>query len=249
MAVNKLTKKIKYLLVMYGICTALFAMDACAYIFRGNYVKSVIRSYGITISALLYKVTLLLYLLTGVCILINFLNGWMFGFDENNYYHRNAGWYVYSLLFILGTAVLMYLLFSIRTQLDTGLFISLVLYMLVPFIAIIFQILFYGISISNIGLAVTLTLFFIFYLKQQAEEKQKFKIYYAKERNMIISMLMLTLMIICMSTSIVTCVAHMQKIAHENSIKDSQNMAHLVRSDIENSFLAFLTSAEMISSD
>ncbi|MDY2628731.1 MAG: diguanylate cyclase [Lachnospiraceae bacterium] len=278
MAVNKLTEKIKYLLVMYGICAALFVMDACAYIFRGNtdalslfmtrfcnngvfllnvllsviflhYVKDIIRSYGIAIPGMPYKISLCFYLLTGVCVVINFFNRWMFGFDESNYYHRNTGWYVYSLLFVLGTAALMYILFSIRTQLDAGLFISLILYVLVPFVAIIFQMFIYGISISNIGLAATLTLLFFFYLRRQEKAKKKLKISSILERNMISTILMFTLMIICMSTSIITCIAHMQKIAHENSIKDRQNVAQLVRSDIENSFLAFLTASQMITGD
>lgn len=278
MAVNGLTEKIKYLLMMYGICAALFVMDACAYIFRGNtdalslfmtrfcnngvfwlnvslsviflnYVKGIIRSYGITVSKRLYKTALFLYLLTGVCVVINFFSGWMFGFDENNYYYRNTGWYVYTLLFILGTAVLMYILFSVRSRLNAGMFILLILYILVPFIAIIFQVFFYGISISNIGLAVTLTLFLVFYLRQQMEKKRRLKVYPSKEHNMIVTMLMFTLMVICMGTSIVSCVSHMQKIAGENSMKDSRNVAQLVRSDIENSFLEFLTVSEMITGD
>ena len=36
LAVNKMTQKTKYLMVMFGISMVLFLFDACAYIFRGN---------------------------------------------------------------------------------------------------------------------------------------------------------------------------------------------------------------------
>ncbi|MGN0466958.1 MAG: diguanylate cyclase domain-containing protein [Lachnospiraceae bacterium] len=278
MAVNKMTKKIRHLIVMYGICVILFLMDACAYIFRGNtdsfslfmtrfsnnsifllnvllavfflnYFKNTIKNCGITIPKLPYRATLFFYLLAGACVIINFFNGWMFYFDTNNYYHRNIGWYIYSSFFVVGMAILIGTLLSIRTKLDMRLLIVLISYLLAPFLAIILQIFLYGISISNIGVAITLTLVLLFYLKHQEEEKRKLKISYTKERNMISTMIMITLMIICMSASIIICVIHIQKIAHENSIKDSQNVAQLVRSDIENVFLSCLTSSEIITSD
>lgn len=36
LAINKMTKKTKYLMMMFGFSTAMFLLDACAYIFRGN---------------------------------------------------------------------------------------------------------------------------------------------------------------------------------------------------------------------
>ena len=70
-----------------------------------------------------------------------------------------------------------------------------------------------------------------------------------KEKTMYVTIFMLILMVICMSASIISCVANIQKVATENAEKDNRNIAHLVQSDIENTFLPYLTVTQMVASD
>ena len=278
LAINKMTKKTKYLMMMFGFSTAMFLLDACAYIFRGNtdelsvfmtrfsnigififnvgiiitfvgYFYNIVGMNGIHLSGIYARLAILFYLLAGLCIVINFFNNWMFYFDEKNYYHRNFGWYVYTGFLVLGILVIVYATLSIRKQISKSLFIVLLLYEAAPFIPVIVQIFLYGITVANIGVTSSLTLLLLFYIKQQAKEKKKQGISDAKENNMFITIIMLALMVVCMSFSIISCVANIQNIAAENSEKETRNIAHLVRADIENNFLPYLTTAKIITSD
>ena len=123
------------------------------------------------------------------------------------------------------------------------------LYEFAPFIAIIIQIFIYGISIANIGITVCLTILLLFNIRQESEKKKMSGINDTKEKTMYVTIFMLILMVICMSASIISCVANIQKVATENAEKDNRNIAHLVQSNIENTFLPYLTVTQMVASD
>lgn len=278
LAVNKMTQKTKYLMVMFGLSMALFLFDACAYIFRGNtdwlsiimtrvsnnglfvlnicltvtfvgYFYNALSLNGINLSGIYSKISIFFFISAGACLIINCFTNWMFYFDDDNYYHRGIGWYIYTVFLTIGILVVVYATILIRKKIARRFFTVLLLYEFAPFIAIIIQIFIYGISIANIGITVCLTILLLFNIRQESEKKKMSGINDTKEKTMYVTIFMLILMVICMSASIISCVANIQKVATENAEKDNRNIAHLVQSDIENTFLPYLTVTQMVASD
>jgi len=275
LAVNKMTDRIKYLMLMYGCCIGLFIFDALAYIFRGNvtpfcyfmtklsnnvvfgfnailslifvgYLKGILEENRVRISKYVYLSAVGCFATAGAFTLINYFADVLFYLDEGNNYHRNPMWYVYAALFLIGDLILIGILLKARKRLSGRIYVTTLLYLIAPLIALLVQMIIYGFSITNIGITATLTLLIIFYLKQEEDNKKKRNQDSTKERSMVATLAMLAIMVVCMSISIISCVINIQKVVSENIRKDSNNVAQLVKADIENEFLTFLTASEMI---
>jgi len=278
LTINRMTDKIKYLMMMFGCCVGLFIFDALAYIFRGNvdpfcyfmtkmsnnlvfsfnavlsmvfvgYLKGLMVENRVRVSRYPYISALVCFGLAGGLTVVNYFVDFLFYLDETNTYYRNPAWYVYAVLFLIGDLILIGVLFGARKKLDGKIYITTLLYMVVPLIALLIQMIVYGFSITNLGITASLTLLMIIYLKQEEEKKKKSNQDGSKERSMVTTLIMLAIMVVCMSVAIITCVVNIQKVVSDNTKKESSNVAQLVKADIENEFLTFLTTSEMIAND
>lgn len=87
--------------------------------------------------------------------------------DVDNYYHRNFLHPLAMVLPILGMAVDLSIMFQYRKEVDGQLFVSLISYMILPSFAMIFQTFYYGISLVNIAISISMILLFINAMNEQ----------------------------------------------------------------------------------
>ena len=81
--------------------------------------------------------------------------------DEHNFYHRNFLHPVSMILPILGMIIDFTLVFEARKKISRQIFISLISYMVLPIMAMIFQTFYYGISLINIAISISMIFMFV----------------------------------------------------------------------------------------
>lgn len=79
----------------------------------------------------------------------------MYYFDESNLYHRNTGWYIYTILNLICILASSVMSIRYRRAVSKTMLTALLLYAFAPVIAIVLQVFIYGISITNIGILST----------------------------------------------------------------------------------------------
>ena len=97
--------------------------------------------------------------------------------DAQNYYHRNPGYYISLFLPMLGMLLDLSLLIQFRKNLTRGILAGLVSYIVLPFAAAIVLLFYYGISLINIAISISVILMFLETMIEQekmvaAQERQ-----------------------------------------------------------------------------
>lgn len=117
-----------------------------------------------------------LWMICGICIIyaicltLSQFFHWFYYFDSNNYYHRNSG-YVWSVaLGLVGMLILLVMLIVYRRSFSKYIGGAMLLYVLMPLIASVVQLMFYGISILNIGITMANLLIFMTFEIEQSRE-------------------------------------------------------------------------------
>lgn len=87
--------------------------------------------------------------------------------DANNYYHRNFLHPLSMLLPFLGMGIDLTVMFQYRKDISRQVFVSLISYMALPFVAVIFQTFYYGISLVNIAISISMILLFVVAMNEQ----------------------------------------------------------------------------------
>ena len=264
---------IKQIVKMLFISCALFAFDAFAYVFRGNtdsfslfmtrfsnfavfflnmllayvsigYIYSILRERNAAPGDIYRKIVCISFWVAVAILTVNLFTGWMYTFDESNYYHRGWGWYVYTGLSLVCLLSSCTLLFKFYRMLDRFTRLSLLLFELFPIVAILIQSVVYGISITNIGIGVCILLVLVAYLIRwnQAAITEKYDT--ARIRRSYDITILLIIMLISMSSSIASYVLSVRQAASEISVSNSQIIAHIVSDRLENMFLRPITVAE-----
>lgn len=278
-SMNKNKKKsMKLFIGMFITIAFIFFSDGCAYIFRGNvddlsltvarvsnflvfllnfvlvnifidYIYSLIKEKGISPSIKYRRVINVCAAIAVVILVINIFTKWMYYFDSNNYYHRNFGWYIYMLLSLVCIISSSIITITYRKALGNTTVIALLIYALIPIVAIIFQSLFYGAPITNIGIAIGIVLMLYVYLKdwgkseyEDLETKQKGK----KTLEIII---LFAIMTISMSASIISCIVSIDRISKKNAESDSKIIASMIGDSVRSELLRPITVAETMSKD
>lgn len=112
------------------------------------------------------------YLITGICVLgfsivtISQFTGFLYTFDEHNLYHRADGYLVISI--VAGLMVLM--MIAVTCTHSRGIWrqtVPLLLVFLLALVATVIQLLFYGISLVNIGMVAGVLVMFFAYEKDR----------------------------------------------------------------------------------
>lgn len=93
--------------------------------------------------------------------------------DAQNYYHRNPAYPVSSLIPMCGAAVELISLIQYRRNVSREIFVSLVSYMILPVVAVIVQLFYYGISLINIAISISIILMFVSATAEQNKELAK----------------------------------------------------------------------------
>ena len=87
--------------------------------------------------------------------------------DAQNYYHRNPGYYMSLFLPMLGMLLDLSLLIQFRQNLTRGIFAGLVSYIVLPFAAAIVLLFYYGVSLINISISISIILMFFETMMEQ----------------------------------------------------------------------------------
>ncbi len=264
----------KQLKWMFYLTAVSFFSEACAYIFRGNtdrisliitrisnfgvflvniilitffikYMYSLLCECGVTPSKIYIKIVSVSVVIELIILVSNVVTKWMYYFDESNYYHRNTGWYIYTVLNLVCILTNGVMCIRYRKSVKKFLLAALLLYIFAPVIAIILQTFIYGISITNIGVFAALFLMLLAYLKEWSESDTRKD----KERKVLDSIVLFIIMTISMSAAIVSCIISINKISEENSESNSMLIAHMVNNGIENEFIRSIVVSETMSND
>ena len=255
------------------LSTALiFFSEAAAYIFRGNtdgfsrlmtgignfvvflvnlvlirlfmrYMYELLSEKGATVSKIYYRIVNASIVLNLIILVTNVFTKWMYYFDDANYYHRNTGWYVYTVINMVCIMTASVMCIHYRRSVKKTMFSALLVYAFEPLIAIIVQTFIYGISITNLGIAVAMLFMLLAYLLEWSKTKE------IKQRRTLDIMILFVIMTIIMSASIFSCIFSIQRVSSRNSKSDSMVLAHMVSDSIEREFIKPIIVAETMSND
>ena len=257
---------------MFLSTALLFFSEAAAYIFRGNtdglswfmtgagnfvvfllnlvliclfmrYMYELLNEKGVTVSKIYNRIVSTCIVLNLLILVTNLFTKWMYYFDDANYYHRNTGWYVYTILNVVCILTAGVMCIYYRRSVKKTMFAALLLYAFEPVIAIIVQTFVYGISITNLGIAIALSLMLLVYLVEWSKAKE------IKERRSLDMIILFVIMTISMSASVFSCIVSLQKISSENSERDSMILAHMVSDSIEREFIKPIVVSKTMSND
>ena len=252
----------------------IFFSEACAYIFRGDtdkvnifmnrisnfcvfflnivlinlfisYMYNLLQEKGVTPSKIYKHIVCVCVSLNIVILFSNIFTGWMYYFDESNLYHRNTGWYIYTVLNLICILASSVMSIRYRKAVSKTMLTALLLYAFAPVIAIVLQAFIYGISITNIGIFIAMIVMLLAYLKEWSRINERTE----KERRALEFVVLFIIMTISMSASMVSCIISIKRLSAKNSESNSMMIAHMVSDGIENEFLKPIVVAETMSND
>lgn len=112
------------------------------------------------------------YALSGVAVLLVIISQfthWYYYFDDHNFYHRNSGYLLSLILPMCVMAIDLFMLIQNRKKLGRMVFVSMMSYITLPFLATIALAFYYGISLTNIAISISMILMFIAAMVEQNE--------------------------------------------------------------------------------
>ena len=194
------TNKRKLLMLMQLCTAVLLFMDALAWGYRGAtgttgfYMVRISNFMVFFLSdliLLLYHLYLCDYLFNGepeeerpkrvraVCVIavvgmlmviVSQFTGLYYSFNVNNFYHRNTMYPLALAIPFAGGAIDFTMLIQYRKKVSQATFVCLFSYMLLPMIALIMLFFFYGISLINIAINISMVFMFIVAIVEQSHE-------------------------------------------------------------------------------
>lgn len=90
--------------------------------------------------------------------------------DAQNLYHRNSAYLLASLIPMCGMIIDLTMLIQYRRNVSHEILVSMVSYMILPFVAVIIQLFYYGISLINIAISISIILMFVSTMVEQNRE-------------------------------------------------------------------------------
>ena len=103
-------------------------------------------------------------------VIVSQFTGLYYSFNVNNFYHRNAMYPLSLIIPLLGGVIDFTLLIQYRKKVSQATFVCLLSYMILPMLAIIFLFFFYGISLVNIAINISMIFMFIVATVEQSRE-------------------------------------------------------------------------------
>ena len=270
-------KNLHYFKYLFAICFVLFSFESLAYIFRGNtdsvsiyinsisnfvvfsgnivlvlifslYLYGILHSINVKPKNIYRYITESLLLIAFIILLLNLFLGWMYSINEQNYYERNYMFYVYSGLILVSSIPLVVLSFVYRKEMGKKMAFMNILFVSIPFISTILQLFFQGISITNLGIGITLVIMLIIYFRDWSKSEYE-DIHEKKKKRRIELIVLFVIMAISMSASLITCLYSLDNVSKEYSQKDSTTISELVSNKIETKILEPLMVSKTMSQD
>lgn len=111
----------------------------------------------------------LIAILGVILVLVSQFTHLYYYFDANNIYHRNPGYFFSVLIPLSGEIVGLSLLIQYRAKIGRTTFVAMFSYMLLPLLTMIIQAFYYGSSLNNIAISISMILMFITATMEQNE--------------------------------------------------------------------------------
>lgn len=196
----------RYLLALYASVGLTLLFDALAWVFRGwpGSLGSVMVYVSNTMVFQLNYVVLMAYtlyvrcnlpeegqrrmrpfirFLFGACaammvmIIVNLWTHWFYFIDAQNFYHRSPGHWIAQIVGLLGTAINGVFLLKYRKQIEKGLFIAMFSYVVLPTIALVTLVFYYGLSLLHVAMCISMVFMFVaafksHYMRMTARERE-----------------------------------------------------------------------------
>ena len=272
------SKSLKLLQKLFFYAALLFFADALCYLYKGNtqpfgvfmtrfsnlavfflnyllvylstvYIYSLLQEKLARPSRVYLNIILSMFAFAGLILVVNLFTDWMYYFDAANFYHRNFGWYLYTALSLVCLATSCVLILKHRKFLDRFTLFSLLCFELFPIVAVVFQSIFYGIAITNIGIGASTILILIAYLVNWNRSDSENQFLSAQVRRSYGTSVLFLIMVVSITTTMVSCIISIRKFSSEISVRNSQIIAHIVNDHLENLFLRPITVTETMSKD
>ena len=196
-------KKKYLMLLMQLSCAILLASDAAAWAFRGspgNLERGIV--YVSNYLVFTFSDILLLFYHSYVCdclfenepkesrsirvrlvyaigivaiflVLISQFTNLYYYIDSKNYYHRNPAYFISVLLPMTGMLLDLSLLIQYRKNISHEILVAMTSYIVLPFVAAAAQIFYYGISLINIAISISMILMFLETMIEQGKTVAK----------------------------------------------------------------------------
>lgn len=108
-----------------------------------------------------------------ILVILSQFTHWYYYFDSSNIYHRNT-WHSFSIIVpMLGMVVDLILIIRDRARISVSMFVSMISYIFLPMILAVIQIFYYGVSLSNIGICISMILMFVVAMIEQNQNLAK----------------------------------------------------------------------------
>lgn len=145
------------------VMLGLYHAYVCCSLFGTSAVKNKKTNYKIRAVFLLAAVGMFLVILTQ-------FTGLYYSFDSQNLYHRNQ-WYFLSLLIpMLGMLLDCSLIIQYRKNITRRVMVALLSYIVLPFVAAIILLFYYGISLINIAISISMIEIFVEAMIEQGQK-------------------------------------------------------------------------------
>ena len=188
----------RFLITLSSLCSLLLLADSFAWLCRGypgmtgnvivhisNFLVFAINNFMLLIYTKflisimgpssdknrIWITTVRILVAVSLCLLIiSQFNNMYYYFDSSNFYHRGR-WFILSQAFgIVGTVIDIVMLIINRKYVSKIDFVSFMTYLLLPFVALIIQTKFYGISFLNIAITVSVLWLYISLLIKESKK-------------------------------------------------------------------------------
>ena len=212
-----------------------------------SFVYAILEERKAAVRNLYRKIVVVSSVIAAGIILVNLFTGWMYYFDDSNFYHRNWAWYAYTALSVVSMATSCVLVVRQRKSLGGAQTAALLLFLLCPLAATVLQSLFYGLALTNMGIGISVVLLLVTYLTTW--NRSSTRDYTPQLRRSFDTILLFVIMTVSMSASIISCIASMRSIAGEISRSNSQTIAHIISDGVERLLSGPVTVTQTMAND
>lgn len=153
------------LLVHIYVCMNIFGERG-----KNNKIKSGFEYYTSKECPLRVKIVFIISVIGMVLVIMSQFTGLYYTFDDSNTYHRSQFHFVSIIVGMAAMAIDMSLLVQYRKKLKKQIFISIMMYFILPFMAAIALIFIYGISLLNIAITISMICMFVVAIVEQGKE-------------------------------------------------------------------------------
>lgn len=148
------------------VCCNLFA-DYRNFIFKPSSIRVNNDSDHISFPMHRIRTVYILAILGSILVIISQFTNFYYYFDINNIYHRNTFYAISLIIPLLGMIIDLSLLIQYRQKLSRLVFVSMLSYSILPFVSMIIQLFYYGISLINIAISISMIVMFLVAIVEQ----------------------------------------------------------------------------------